>query len=93
MDENSISVGDVVTIDVAVFHKSGVNGACHIEENIEYVVMDSDGVDLFLVLTTKQEEKLNNSISGVLYSMTVDNSVDSIENHPQVHKLINIQKG
>ena len=95
MQKNSINIGDVVTVDFAVFHSAGVDGTCHIEEDIQYVVMDSEGDEHFLALTREQEHKLDSSIASVLYSLTVstENGVGSIENHPQVYSLKNIENG
>lgn len=77
-------VGTVISIDAAVFHRSGVDGACHIEPDIEYVVIDATDDEYVLVLTVEQEGQLRPSIAGILYSLTVPS--DNIENHPQVYE-------
>jgi len=41
MGETVLAQGEVFSVDIAVFHRAGVDGACHIEDDVEFVVMDS----------------------------------------------------
>lgn len=86
MAENGISscsIGDTVVLDVAVFHRSGVSGACHIEEGIEYVIMNkTDDGRIVLYLTLEQEENLYSGYVSPLYSIVVP------EDEPTSHETV-----
>jgi len=87
--------GDIIVIDAAIFHRSGVDGMYHIEENIEYVIMDNPTENTACVLIVEQENTLNNSISGLIYSVQLDftNGRTSIESNPTVYKFKTTKKG
>lgn len=95
MDSESVGLGDIVIVDAAVFHRSGVDGTCHIESGIEYVLMDEPGAETGCVLTVEQEDELDASIAGVLYSLTLDftGGVDSLESHPSVYEVVGFAAG
>ena len=87
--------GDIIVIDAAIFHRSGVDGTYHVEENIEYVIMDDPTENTGCVLTVEQENTLNSSISGLIYSLQLDftNGSTSIESNPTVYNFKTIKKG
>jgi hypothetical protein len=82
-----VGLGATLVVDVAVFHRAGVDGACHVEEAVEYVVADdpAENEEVGAYLTVAQEEALPDSLVGVMYSLTLP--VADPEAHPEVYEV------
>lgn len=87
------SLGSTLIMDIAVFHRTGVDGACHVEKGIEYVVVDNPQKNEVVgaCLTVDQEESLTDSLVGVMYLLNLP--VANPESHPQVYEIqeVNVQ--
>lgn len=95
MQPGEASQGDTLVLDVAVFHRAGVDGTCHIQEGVEYVLMDEPAHGpACAALTVAQEDALRDSIASVLYTLTLDcTSEATLEAHPQVYAVQEVRQG
>lgn len=81
-------------LDVAVFHRSGVEGACHIEKGVEGflqpVSQDPQAPEegRTFLLTEEGQEELPETYRSYIDGMRVD--PDNPEEHPKVYNVKSI---
>lgn len=80
MGETVLSQGDVFSVDIAVFHRAGIDGACHVESDVEFVVMDSpEECEKVLCAATVECEEERPFVSSYCPSLRLDvSSVESV---------------
>jgi len=96
MEIADAGLGDVVELDVRVFHKAGMDGTHHVEEGIEYVIMDDpeDGPAM-CVLTVEQEDELRASLASYLYTQTLPLRAGEhqLKRLQQIADIVDVRRG
>lgn len=87
------ALGDTVTVDAYIYHRSGVDNTVSIVSGVDYVVMDDpEEGDAMCALTVKSEDELRPSYAALLYTATLDlSSREAAESHPQIKELKSIE--
>jgi len=96
MQARSAGLGDVLVLDVRVFHRAGVDGAHHVEEGLEYVVMDDPAHGpAACALTVAAEREVGGRVAGHLGVLTLplDEGLEAVEAHESVAAVQEVREG